>query len=171
MATDIAFVVGCLAVLGPRVPTGLRMMLLSLAIADDIGAILVIAIGYTEDDPLWWLLGAGAGRHRAGVLLDGLGVRSIPCMSCWELASGSGFHESGVHATIAGVILGLLTPTRPWVSEGLLAGIRGPSVGDLLRGESGARLPISAGACPRRNVAARETISPVERLETSCIPG
>ena len=47
MATDIAFVVGCLALLGPRVPPGLRVMLLSLAIADDVGAILVIAIGYS----------------------------------------------------------------------------------------------------------------------------
>jgi NhaA family Na+:H+ antiporter len=48
MATDIAFVVGCMAVLGSRIPHGLRVLLLSLAIADDIGAILVIAIGYTE---------------------------------------------------------------------------------------------------------------------------
>ena len=48
MATDIAFVVGCMAILGSRIPNGLRIMLLSLAIADDIGAVLVIAIGYTE---------------------------------------------------------------------------------------------------------------------------
>ncbi len=52
MATDIAFVVGCLAILGNRVPRGLRVLLLSLAIADDIGAILVIAVGYTET--LYW---------------------------------------------------------------------------------------------------------------------
>ena len=49
MATDIAFVVGCMAVLGSRIPPGLRILLLSLAIADDIGAILVIAIGYTDE--------------------------------------------------------------------------------------------------------------------------
>ena len=49
MATDIAFVVGCMALLGPRVPSGLRVLMLTLAIADDIGAILVIAIGYTTD--------------------------------------------------------------------------------------------------------------------------
>ena len=57
MATDIAFVVGCLAVLGPRIPRSLRVLLLSLAIADDIGAILVIAIGYTESlnmTPWFW---------------------------------------------------------------------------------------------------------------------
>ena len=48
MATDIAFVVGCMALLGPRVPRGFRVMLLSIAIADDLGAILVIAVGYTE---------------------------------------------------------------------------------------------------------------------------
>ncbi len=61
MATDIAFVVGCMAVLGSRVPPGLRVLVLSLAIADDIGAILVIAIGYTESIALGWLaLGVAA---------------------------------------------------------------------------------------------------------------
>jgi Na+:H+ antiporter, NhaA family len=57
MATDIAFVVGCLAILGPRIPRGLRVMLLSLAIVDDVGAILVIAVGYTAELnllPLAW---------------------------------------------------------------------------------------------------------------------
>jgi len=52
MATDIAFVVGCMAILGSRIPNGLCIMLLPLAIADDIGAVLVIAIGYTEHSHL-----------------------------------------------------------------------------------------------------------------------
>ncbi len=61
MATDIAFVVGCMAVLGKRVPHGLRVMLLTLAIADDIGAILVIAIGYSTGVDLTVLAWAGGG--------------------------------------------------------------------------------------------------------------
>ena len=57
MATDTAFVVGCLALLGSRIPQSLRVFMLSLAIADDIGAILVVAIGYSSDiswRALWW---------------------------------------------------------------------------------------------------------------------
>jgi NhaA family Na+:H+ antiporter len=77
MAIDIAFVVGCLAVLGTRVPQSWRIVLLSLAIADDIGAILVIAIGYTSHLDLAMLflglLGLGTVR-----VLARLGVRSGP---------------------------------------------------------------------------------------------
>ncbi|MGD9855690.1 MAG: Na+/H+ antiporter NhaA, partial [Planctomycetaceae bacterium] len=61
MATDIAFVVGCMVLLGPRIPASLRVMLLSLAIADDIGAILVIAIGYSHGFHPAWLAVGGAG--------------------------------------------------------------------------------------------------------------
>ncbi len=77
MATDIAFVVGCLAVLGRRIPPSLRILLLSLAIADDIGAILVIAIGYTERiDWDWLLFGLAAIALVSG--LARIGVRSVP---------------------------------------------------------------------------------------------
>lgn len=76
MATDIAFVVGCMAVLGPRVPHGLRVLLLSLAIADDIGAIIVIAIGYTESIQVGWLVSGGAGLVLVSTLAQ-LGVRSF----------------------------------------------------------------------------------------------
>jgi Na+:H+ antiporter, NhaA family len=110
MATDIAFVVGCMAVLGKRVPHGLRVMLLSLAIADDIGAILVIAIGYTSDLSLPWL-GAGFGGFGLILILSFIGVRSFLVYTIVGAAIWFAFHESGVHATIAGVILGLMTPT------------------------------------------------------------
>ena len=124
MATDIAFAVGVLVVLGRRVPPSLKLFLLTLAVADDIGAIVVIAAFYGGDLDLVWLLYAGvllvamaALRRlhvRAGVLvLLGVGV--------W-LAT----YNSGVHATIAGVALGLLVPARevehveerlhPWTS-------------------------------------------------------
>ena len=74
MATDIAFVVGCMALLGSRVPRGLRVMLLSLAIADDIGAILVIAIGYTDTLYFSWLV---AGRH-------GIDLRRFSFLAAWR---------------------------------------------------------------------------------------
>ncbi len=76
MATDIAFLVGCLALLGPRIPHGFRVLLLSLAIADDIGAILVIAVGYTEAIHMGALVG-GALLLLLILGLQRLGVRSV----------------------------------------------------------------------------------------------
>jgi len=116
MATDIAFVVGCLAVLGKRIPVSLRIMLLSLAIADDIGAILVIAFGYTAqlDGSALLLSGCGIAAIVAGMKLGvhNLGVYLILSAGVWFEV-----HASGIHATIAGVILGFLTPSRALVSE------------------------------------------------------
>lgn len=114
MATDIAFVVGCMAILGPRIPNGLRIMLLSLAIADDIGAILVIAVGYTADLNLHSLLMSMVGI----VLFIGLFtimVRNNLVFLIVGILIWFEFHESGIHATVAGVIIGLLTPTRVMV--------------------------------------------------------
>jgi len=116
MATDIAFVVGCLAVLGSRIPYGLRIAILTLAIADDIGAILVIALGYSAGiDAVPLLLGAAGLALVLG--LAGLGVRSFGVYTLVGLAVWLAFLESGVHATIAGVLLGLLTPARPHRTE------------------------------------------------------
>jgi NhaA family Na+:H+ antiporter len=125
MATDIAFVVGCLALLGPRVPHGLRILLLSLAIADDIGAILVIAIGYSSGISTTALALAGLGLA-AVVLLQRLGVTAYAVYVVSGVLVWLAFLQSGVHATIAGVLLGLFTPLaplhvlehalRPWVS-------------------------------------------------------
>src|SRR6516162_3278118 len=109
MATDIAFVVGCMAVLGPRIPHGLRIMVLTLAIADDIGAILVIAFAYSTGIRLVPLL-IEAGGLGLIVLLARLGVRSFGIYTLAGLLVWFAFQESGVHATIAGVLLGLLTP-------------------------------------------------------------
>ena len=120
VATDIAFVVGCLAALGRRVPHSLRILLLSLAIADDIGAILVIAMGYSHSLH-WWALGCGVLGIGAVILLARIGVRSITVYALLGVGVWLGFHESGVHATIAGVILGLLTPAQPSIGKGLLA--------------------------------------------------
>jgi len=168
MATDIAFVVGCLAVLGPRVPRSLRVLLLSLAIADDVGAILVIAIGYTSELRLtalaWGILGIGL-----VMLLPRIGVRSVPIYVLLGVGIWFGFHESGVHATIAGVVLGLLTPARPWVSGGLLAQFV-HKLGGFLQGDSWQDAHERRAVVRSVERAARETISPVERLEAALHP-
>jgi NhaA family Na+:H+ antiporter len=168
MATDIAFVVGCMAVLGSRVPHGLRVMLLSLAIADDIGAILVIAIGYTESLDLTALVLGLLGLVFV-FLLARAGVRSLLAYIVVGALVWFAFHESGVHATIAGVALGLLTPTSAYISEGLFGEIltRASEIfhgGDWeSEGDRGAKL-LSF------RQAARETVPPVEYLETVLHP-
>jgi Na+:H+ antiporter, NhaA family len=109
MATDLAFALGVLALLGSRVAPGLKLFLLTLAIVDDIGAIVVIAVFYSEGIEAAWLGGAAAALALF-FLMRGLGVRHpllyvFPALVLWVCT-----FESGVHATIAGVALGLLTP-------------------------------------------------------------
>jgi NhaA family Na+:H+ antiporter len=130
MATDIAFVVGCLAVLGNRIPLSLRVMLLSLAIADDIGAILVIAIGYTTGLNITALILAFAGIGIMFYMMK-VGVRNVAVYVTFMILVWFGFHESGIHATIAGVIFGLMVPARSYISEGRLGSIA-PTVITLL---------------------------------------
>jgi Na+:H+ antiporter, NhaA family len=109
MATDIAFAVAVVALLSNRVPRALKLFLLTLAIVDDIGAIVVIALFYSRGVSLGWLL-AGALGIVGIVALRRFGAVSpvayvLPGLALWLC-----FLESGVHATIAGVVLGLLTP-------------------------------------------------------------
>ena len=112
MATDIAFALGVVALLGHRVPTPLKVFLLTLAIADDIGAIVVIAAFYSAGLSWPWL-GAAAGGLVAVAGLRRLRVSYLPVYVLVGSAVWFATHESGVHATIAGVALGLLTPARP----------------------------------------------------------
>ena len=168
MATDIAFVVGCLAVLGSRVPKGLRVLLLSLAIIDDIGAILVIAVGYSADLNLL-ALGLGFAGIVLVTILQRVGVRSVPVYVIVGMGIWFAFHESGVHATIAGVILGLMTPVRPWVDRGLLADMI-DQMGDFLHGGDRPDDFDRQAAVKTVARAATETISPLERLETALHP-
>jgi NhaA family Na+:H+ antiporter len=163
MATDIAFVVGCMALLGRRVPAALRVILLSVAIVDDIGAILVIAFGYTESLRLGWLL-VGVIGIALVLLMQRAGVRSIGMYTMLGLLIWLGFHESGIHATIAGVILGLLTPARPYL-ERSIGGQLLQKATDLFRGgpaeEDESKRAKKIGKFQR---ATRETVSPLEYL-------
>lgn len=116
MATDIAFALGVLALLGDRVPSQLKIFLLALAIIDDIGAILVIAVFYTEQ--LSWTALATAAMVLGLILamLQG-GMRTPLIYIVMGLLFWGAMLQSGVHATIAGVLLGVLTPARSWFSE------------------------------------------------------
>ncbi len=112
MATYIAFSLGVLALPGKRLPTSMKVFLLTLAIVDDIGAIMVIALFYSADiSPIW--LGVAVACAGAILAVRRIGVHSlIPYLALAALMWFATL-ESGVHATIAGVVLGLLTPARP----------------------------------------------------------
>jgi NhaA family Na+:H+ antiporter len=168
MSTDTAFVIGCLAILGSRIPQSLRLFLLSLAIFDDIGAILVVAIGYGET-LTWsavWLAGFGL------VLIAGIaraGIRSIPVYFALGGCIWLALDASGIHATLAGMILGLMTPARSWVSDRRLHAIfdrvTAYPPGDHWSGNKSARRDLR-----QAGVAAREALSPIERLEFALHP-
>jgi NhaA family Na+:H+ antiporter len=110
MATDIAFALGVLALLGNRIAPPIRIFLLALAIVDDIGAILVIGIFYTESVK-WAALGAAGVIILLMLTLRWLGVRSIGVYVLIGVVLWLATFESGLHATLAGVVLGLMTPT------------------------------------------------------------
>ena len=116
MATDIAFAVGIVALLGSRVSPKIKLFLLTLAIVDDIGAIAVIAIFYTSDLSVKWLVTAILGLVTVWILQRAR-VWAIPVYAVLGVFIWYATLESGVHATIAGVALGLLTPARPLLGK------------------------------------------------------
>jgi len=124
MATDIGFALGVLALLGKRIPSSLRVFMLGLAIVDDVGAILVIAFFYTPQISLPALAVAGglvAVLVAAAMRRAPLSVFLVVGFFFWAAVL-----SSGVHATISGVILGLIVPVRPKLPSEDLAGIGEP---------------------------------------------
>ncbi len=111
MATDIAFALGILALLGNRVPLSLKVFLTAVAIVDDIGAVLVIALFYTSHISLAFLA-AGAGLVGCMALLNRLGLRATQVYLVIGAAVWFCVLKSGVHATIAGVVCAMTIPAR-----------------------------------------------------------
>jgi Na+:H+ antiporter, NhaA family len=116
MATDIAFALGVIAVLGRRIPASARIFMLTLAIVDDLGAITVIAVFYTENVEVVWLVVAAVGIA-AVVVLQRMRVWSLSIYLVLGAIVWLGVYQSGVHATIAGVIMGLLAPAWPLLDQ------------------------------------------------------
>ncbi|NED99214.1 Na+/H+ antiporter NhaA [Phytoactinopolyspora halotolerans] len=159
MATDIAFALGVLAVLGRRIPSAARVFLLTLAIVDDIGAITVIAVFYTESISFIWL-----GLALAGILII-IGLRRIRVWSPYVYITLGMFvwlatFQSGVHATIAGVILGLLTPAKPLLDQAQAKEYARQSLPDEL----------DPSEVRRYRFLLNESISMSERLERALHP-
>jgi NhaA family Na+:H+ antiporter len=161
VATDIAFVVGVLALLGHRVPIGLKIMLLSLAIADDIGAVVVIAAFYSSDLNFFMMLLAAGGLSVTAILGE-IGVRSTSIYVIIGAGVWLAVYKSGVHPTIAGVLLGLMTPSAVWVSRAALR----LSISDLqAQLASDVHEEVAVEDLELLAFAAQESVSPLERLE------
>jgi len=111
-ATDIAFALGVLALLGNRVPMALKIFLMALAIIDDLGAIIIIALFYTSELSVL-SLGVAAAAIAALALLNICNVRRIGIYVLVGMVLWTAVLKSGVHATLAGVIIGFFVPLKP----------------------------------------------------------
>ncbi len=172
MATDIAFAVGVLAILGRRVPTGVTVFLMGLAIVDDIAAVLVIAVFYTAS-----LSGTALALAAACLgllfLMNRLGVRDLSVYMVVGIVLWASVLKSGVHATIAGVLLAMAIPIRIYESSHLLQ--RGRE--DLDRMDGAAHSPSDSAvehepqqAARRLEESARMLQTPLHRLESALEP-
>ena len=110
MATDIALAIGVMSVAKGRTPASLRAFLLGLAIVDDIGAIVIIAVVYSSGVAFGWLTAAGVGIGMA-LLIRRTGVQSVLVYVVVGIAVWYALFEGGIHPTIAGVIMGVMAPT------------------------------------------------------------
>lgn len=173
MATDIAFAIAAVTVLGARVPSSLKVFLTALAIADDIGAIIVIAIFYAGGVALWWLAAAlvvaalmwALGRLR----VDALAPYAILAVLMWFALL-----NSGVHATIGGVIAALLIPTRARVAPLVFARFARMKVGQIEATDEPGSHVLADDAQQRLAFelaeAATRTASPLQRAEHALLP-
>lgn len=163
VATDIAFAVGVMALLGKRVPPAARVLLLALAVIDDVGGIIVIALFYSSGLVWSGVLVALAGIA-AILVLQAFGARRpwlyfVPAVILW-----GGMLRSGIHPTMAGVIVGLLTPVRAWLGRATFVA----RMYEHLREIEAARADGSHAILDQLdaiNQARREAVSPVDRLQ------
>ena len=167
MATDIAFVVGSLSLLGRRVPYGVTLLMLSLAIVDDLAAVLVIALFYTASIKLTWLSLAGVSLIVVAAM-NRLGVRNVWIYVLVGIVVWLGTLKSGVHPTIAGVALGLMTPAMPWLGGPKFLGFLGHTNETLNKEETTmARAEVMVADLA---FASREAVSPLSRIERGLHP-
>ena len=166
MATDIAFALGALAVLGRRIPTPLRVFLAATAIVDDVGAVLVIAFVYTPSIA-FGALGAAAAALLLLIAMNRMRVTRVSPYIIVGIVLWVALLKSGVHATIAGVLLALVIPARaPKHAAQLIAqadALTDVAVADV---EPAGR----AAAALAAEKALEEAESPLERLEHALVP-
>ncbi len=177
MATDIAFAVGVLSLLGKRVPSSLVVFLLTLAIVDDLGAIVVIAVFYTSNLSFGWLAIAVACVAGA-VVLNRADIRAL--VPYFVLAAFCWFalHESGVHATLAGVAFGLATPSHAFLrprhfgphARVLVAQVERSKAAERQESDQDDEESLEADALNELITLSAESQPPLDRLEHRLLP-
>jgi NhaA family Na+:H+ antiporter len=173
MATDIAFALGVLTLMGPRVPIGLKIFLTALAIIDDMGAVAVIALFYTETISLAALLSAVA----ATLVLVALNKRRVRALAPYLLAGAVlwvAVLSSGIHATIAGVVLAFTIPVQTRIDAAEFSNLARYLLAEFDRTESGDRNVLTSKgqreAIHGLETASEAVQSPLLRLEHALAP-
>lgn len=166
IATDIAFALAVLGVAGHRATREVRAFLLTLAVVDDLGTIAVIALFFGDGISFAWLGGA-AGAVVAVLVLQRVGVRLLAPYVALAAILWLAVFESGVHATIAGVALGFLTPGRPFYPSKQAGKL---IASQLERIDRDPDVEIGAATMHETSRLTREAVSPLTRMETALHP-
>ena len=161
IATDIAFALAVLGVAGRRAPPQLRAFLLTLAVVDDIGTIAVIGLFFSEGLSLAWLA-AAVGVIAAIVVAQRIGIRHLVVYVFAAALLWVAVFESGVHATIAGVVLGFLTPAVAFHRTEATGVVIGEQLAEIRRRED---TEIDAATMHDVSRLADEAVSPLFRME------
>ena len=178
-ATDIAFTLGILAVLGTNVPTGLRVFVAALAVVDDLLSITILAVFYPHDFNPAFLLGV-VGGLAALYALNRARVYALWPYALVAIAIWVFLHTAGVHAALAGFALALFLPTRPPPSAALLLAQAASALADLEHAENEARRDRKGAGAAYRSMwdsasrsltaASERLLSPADRIERTVAP-
>ena len=166
VATDVAFALAILALLGGLAPGALRAFLLTLAVVDDIVTVLIIALFYTAHLSAAWLA-AGAGIVGAILLLRRLSIRILAPYVLLAGALWVAVFESGVHGTIAGVVIGFLTPSKAFHAREATGSAIAEQLQEL---DEACDAEVGEGAMHQVSRLAEEAVSPLARMEAQLHP-
>ena len=170
VATDVAFAVGVVALAGPRIPVSARIFILTLAVVDDIGGIIVIAVFYGSGFRGAWLAGAVA-PVLVAVVLQRIDVRSYVPYVALAMVAWLACRKAGVEAAMIGVVFGLLTPIRPFHDPGEFGPQARQLIDDIETGAAeGDGGELSESAIEELARFAAENASPLVRLESRLGP-